>query len=203
MNNKTMDQETIDNLLKIEGETRGVVFQTDGKYVLAKEGRKGFEKLKQKSRELGLDIDYEGAETMDWYPIGLRAISLLLIKETFDWSAQEIKEMGRQAPKTSFVAKLFFKLFLSVEKLIKEVPRFWQEHHTIGRLEVVEYDEARKIIILRLHDLNLHPIFCFYLEGYFETIMAFTREGTQVTAKEEKCSLKEIISYHQYRIIWR
>lgn len=199
----TLNKQVIEELKKAEGETRGVVFQTDAKYVLSREGEEGLQKLEKRVKELGLGIDYRRAKTMEWYPIGFRVISLLLIKDIFGWRDSKIREMGKSAPKTSFVAKLFFRLFLSLAKLTKEVPRFWQEHHTIGKLQTVKLDEANKVIILRLSGVNLHPIFCLYLEGYFETVMALTRKGHSAKVKEIKCPFREKVNFHEYQITWQ
>jgi hypothetical protein len=76
-------KEELDKLMKIEGEVRGVVFQTDAKYVLEKEGEEGLKKLEERVKGLGYPIDYRKGEALDSHPIGLRVISLLLIKDTF------------------------------------------------------------------------------------------------------------------------
>jgi hypothetical protein len=197
-----MTKEEIDNLIKLEGKVRGVVFQTDAEYVKEKVGEEGLRKLEEKVKELNLPLNYRRAKAMEWYPIGLRAISLLLIREVFGWDEKEIREMGKTAPKVSFIVKLFFKLFLSIRKLTKEVPKFWREHYTIGELEVVELNEEKKYMILHLKNFRVHPLLCSYLEGYFETVLALTRETRRASVAERRCLFKEEVDFHEYYAEW-
>jgi len=44
------DKKQLDKLLELQGEVKGVVFQTDGKYVLQKEGEEGLKKLEKRSK---------------------------------------------------------------------------------------------------------------------------------------------------------
>ncbi len=141
---------------------------------------------------------------MEWHPVGFRAISLLLIKDTFSWSDEEIRKMGQTAPKISSVVRFIFKLFLSIEKLAEEVPQYWKEHYReIGELKVAKLDENKKEVIIRLSEFKIHPIFCKYLEGYFETVLALSRVKGEVTCQEIKCMFRDETSFHEYLLIWR
>jgi histidyl-tRNA synthetase len=73
-------KEELDKLMKIEGEIKGVAFQADAKYILEKEGEEGLKKLEKRVKEFGYPIDYRTVRALNFYPIGLRVISLLLIK---------------------------------------------------------------------------------------------------------------------------
>lgn len=194
-----IDKKELDKILKIEGKVRGAVFYTDREYVLLKWQKKGFEQLKKNMKSLNLDIPYEEAKAMEWYPIGKRIISLLLIKETFGLKDEQIREIGLMAPKFSAIVKIFFKLFTPVEKFSREIPRYWQEHYTIGRLETKKISTQEKIMILHLKDIKIDPLFCLYLEGYFERVIKFLYpEGK---CRETKCSFKEG-QYHEYYFTW-
>jgi len=199
-----LKKEELNKIIKeIKGKIRGVVFQTDAQYVLSREGKEGLVKLQKRVKELGLSIDYKKAKAMEWWPVGLRIVSLLLIKDTFGWTDKDIREMGKAAPKTSFIVKLFFRLFLSPKKLSEEIPKYWEKHYTEGELKTVSLDEKGKKMILRLENYLLHPILCKYLEGYFETVMALTRKSQQATSKEIKCPHRDNVSYHEYLITWK
>ena len=198
-----LNKTTITDLKNIKGEVRGVTFQTNAKYILSREGETGLKKLEKRAKEMNTGIDYRTAKTMEWYPVGLGTISLLLIKETFGWKDEDIVLMGKHAPKVSFVAKIFFKLFLSLDKLTKQVPRFWQQHFTVGDLQIISFDEKKKILFLRVTGLDLHPIFCIYLAGYIETVMALTRQSKSVKVKEIKCSFKQKVKFHEYKVTWQ
>lgn len=192
-------KEELENLMKLKGKVRGVIFQTDKKYVLLKWGKEGLEKLEKKAEELGLNIPYETAETMAWYPIGQRVISLLLIKDVFDLDNQDIRRIGEMAPKFSFIVKFFFKLFTPLQKFAREIPGYWKKHYTVGVLEVKKVSEKEKTMVLLLKDIKAHPIFCKYLEGYFERVMKFIYP--QSSCKETKCPFRGD-DYHEYTFAW-
>jgi hypothetical protein len=190
-------KEELDKLMKIEGEIKGVVFQVDAKYILEKEGEEGLKKLEKRVKELGYPIDYRTVGALDFHPIGLRAISLLLIKDTFGWGDKEIREMGRTAPMASFIMKLLLKFFVTWKKSIGEIPGYWAKHYTIGSLEVVKEDEKTKDVILHLKDIKIHPILCLYLEGYFEKTYEFVIGKGRGKVEETKCMFKGD-PYHEY-----
>jgi len=140
---KEIRKKELDKFMEIEGETKGVVFQTDAKYVLKKEGEEGLKKLEKRIKELGYPIDYRKGEALDLHPVGLRVISLLLIKDTFGWQDAELRRMGYVAPGNSFIVKLLMRFF-SLKKFTDEVPRYWRMHYTIGNIEVINLDEKSK-----------------------------------------------------------
>lgn len=193
-------KEKLDKLMEIKGEVRGAVFQTDAKNVLEKEGEEGLQKLEKRVKDLGYDIDYRSGKATDWHPVGLRIISLLLIKDTFNWTDLEIREMGKRAPKFSFLVKFIFKLFAPLKKLVEEIPSDWKEHYTIGAMEVSKFDEENKEMALHVKDFKIDPIFCIYLEGYIERILLFVEQG--VVTKETKCVFRGD-PYHEYTSQWK
>jgi hypothetical protein len=195
---KAINKSELDEFLKIEGEVKGVVFQTDSKYVLQKEGEEGLKKLEKRIAELGYPIDYrKKGEALDLNPIGLRVISLLVIKDTFNWPDSEIRNMGYAAPGFSFVVKLFAHFFISLKKSASEYPSYWTMHYTIGNLEVIDLDENSKEITIHLNDFKIHPIMCLYLEGYFERIYEFAVGKGKGNCTETKCMFKGN-PHHEY-----
>ncbi len=194
-----MDKKELDKILQIDGKVRGAVFQTDREYILFKWQKKGYEQLKKNVKNLGVDIPYETAKTMEWYPLGKRILSLILIKETFNLTDGEIREMGLMAPKFSIIVKVFFKLFTPAEKFARDIPRYWQEHYTIGLLDPKKVSTKDKELILHLKDIRVSPLFCLYLEGYFERVIKFMYPQAQ--CRETKCPFKEG-TVHEYYFKW-
>jgi hypothetical protein len=185
-----VDKNVLEEILKIAGEVRGVVFQTDASYVLRKEGQAGLKKLEEQAKLLNLPINYRETSSFKAYPIGLRVASLLLMKDTFNWDDAEIRKLGYEAPKTSFIVKLLMKFLASFLKLMDEVPKYWQEHYNIGSLEATNVDDVKKEATIYLKGIKIHPIFCLYLEGYFEKIYEFSLEGKKGNCKETECMFK-------------
>jgi len=193
-------KEELDRLKEIKGEVRGVAFQTDAKYVLGKMGNNGLKKVEESAKKLGYEIPYERARAMEWYPIGLRIISLLLIKDTFSWGDNEIRDMGYTAPKTSFLVKLLMKFFVNLEQFVKKIPAYWLQHYTVGEIKVLKLDEKNKEMIGYLKGVEPHPIYLLYLEGYFEKMLGFVKDG--VTAKVRE-SVSNAESYHEFIFRWK
>lgn len=191
----------IKKIMENKGEVRGAVFQTDAEYVRQQKGEEGLKAIEKKTKEFGYPINYAQIKTMDWYPLGLRAISLLAAKEAFNWGDKEIENMGNAAPKYSFIVKLLMKYFLSFPMTYKQSPTYWEKHYTVGVLEAPDYDLEKKYYIIRLKDFKVHPILCVYLEGYFMRIGQFVLKGKNFRVKETKCMFKGD-PYHEFVVEW-
>ena len=196
-------KEEIDKLIETKTQARGVVFKTDTEYILGEKGEEGLKKLEEELEKLGHPIKYKEIKSMEFYPAGLRALSLLAIKKTFGFDDKKIENMGLVATKKSIIVKLFVRFFLSLERVFfKEAPRIWQKHWTAGELVPVELNEEKKYAILRLENFNLHPLYCsVYLQGYFAGILQMLIKSPKMTCQETKCSLKGD-EYHEYLLKW-
>ena len=196
-----VNTEEIKKLIKIPGKVRGQVFITDLGYVREKKGEEGVRLLKKKIREWGVLIDYEKAKPLEWYSVGLRAISLLALKEVFGWGDKEIFDLGNCAPKFSFIVKMLMKYLLSPKKTFQESPRYWKKHYNIGKLEAHEFNDKEKYFVLHLKDFKIHPILCTYLSGYYLRIAQYGIKSEKITIEETKCMHKDD-PYHEFIIRW-
>ncbi len=194
-------EQEIKNLMSIKGQVRGVAFLTDANYVRQKLGESGVVKLEEAAKKLGCEIPYKNAKTMAWYPLGWRAISLLAVKQAFNWGDIEIKDMGNCAPKYSFVATTMLKYFLKLDRVFQEAAKYWKKHYTIGTLEPLEIDEKQKFAILRLKEFKVHPILCHYFAGYFLRISQFVIKSEKITIEETECIFKGG-PYDQFLVKW-
>ena len=198
-----INKETIDQLMKIKGEVRGVVLKTDEGYILKEKGEEGITQLEKKLEDLGHPIKYDQIKTMGFYPVGLRILSLLVIKELFNFNDEVIRKMGNFATKKSLIIRLFIKYFLSMERVVmKESPKMWDKHWTVGKLVPVELNEKQKYAVIRIEEFNLHPVYCTYLEGYFAGIVQMLIKLPKIDSKETKCAFKGD-AYHEFTIKWQ
>ena len=201
--NNTISKETIDQLMQIKGEVRGVVLKTDEEYILKEKGKEGIMQLEKKLEELGRPIKYDQIKTMSFYPVGLRVLSLLTIKEVFNFGDEDIRKMGTFATKKSLIIRLFLKYFISMRRVVmKESPKMWRKHWTVGKLVPVELDEKQKYAVIRVEEFNLHPVYCTYLEGYFIGIVQMLVKSSKIDSQETKCALKGD-PYHEFSIKWQ
>ncbi len=195
-----LKKEELDEFLKIKGRVKGVFLQTDFRYILEREGEIGLLKLEKEVDKLGYDLNYKEARAFEWRPVGLRIISLLLIKEVFGYNDNDFREMGRMAAKFSFIIKLFVKFSPSLKKIIDKSPQYYSAQYDVGALEVVKFDEKNKETILRIKNFKIHPLICLYLEGYFQGIAELAVK-TKASCKEIKCIFKGD-PYNEYKITW-
>ncbi len=183
-----LDEKTINEILKIKGKTRGVVFQTDVEYVKYEKGKAGLIKLKKAVQEIGQDLPYDKkARATAWYPLSWRVLSLVLIKDLFNWNEEDIFKMGMSAPKHSFVVKTLLRYFISIEKTFTESAKYWQEHYSRGNLSAPEIDNKNGRLVIRISDFKVHPILCNYFKGYFKAISQLVVRSEQMTIQEAKC----------------
>ncbi len=164
-----LDEKTIEQIKKIQGQVRGVVFCTDKKYILDTKGQEGLAKIDAKFKKItGSSVYQDKIDATGWYPLSWRVLSLLIIQETFTWGEKEIADMGMAAPKNSFVVKVLLRYFVSMEKSFAESAKYWQKHYSIGKLKATEINTKEKKVILQLTDFKGHPYLCSYLRGYFK-----------------------------------
>lgn len=194
-----LTEEIAKKLMEVKGEVKGVVFKTDAEFISREKGAEGLRKVENELKRIGYPIEYKNIKTMAYYPMGLRALSLLAIQQALNFSNEEIKRMGASAPKFSLIIKLFLQYFLSVQKTAEKACEIWEGHYTAGQLSA-KSNEEEKYAILRLKDLTLHPLLCRYLEGYFSTIVQMVVKSP-VTSKETKCSFKGD-DYHEFLLRW-
>lgn len=202
MSNKNISTQEIEGIMKTPGKVRGAVFQTDARGILAKEGKEGLEKVKEETKNLGCPIDYENVKALEWYPSGLRTISLLATKSALEWSDKEIFDMGNAAPKFSIIVKMLLKYFVSLKKSVSQIPIYWGKHWTIGKISNPEFHEDEKWLIIRLEGVKFHPLYCNYLAGYFLRISQYVIKSPKITIEETKC-MHRGDPYHDFLIKWK
>jgi len=196
-------KEEIQKLMKIKGEVRGAVFGIDREYILKEKGEKGLKKVEEELEKLGYPIKYREIQTFNYYPVGLRVLSLLVIKKVFNFNDEKIEEMGFFGTKISVIIKFFIKYVFSPKKAFNaQTSKLWREHWTIGDLIPVELNEEKKYAILRLQNFSLHPIYCTYLKGYFPGPFQLMIKSSKMTCEETKCLFRGD-EYHEFLIKWQ
>ncbi len=199
-----LSKENIKRLLEIGVKARGVILKTDEEYILKEKGEEGLKKLEDELEKLGCPLKYKEIKSMEFYPAGLRIISLLAIKKVFNFDEKDFRRMGLFATKVSLIIKFFMKYFFSIQKVFsEESPKIWRKHWTTGEIVPVELNEEKKYGILKLKGINLHPIFCtFYLTGYFSGILQLLVKASEITCEEVKCSFRGD-EEHEYLLKWK
>ena len=202
MANNQLTKQEAEKLLATPGKVRGVVFQTDAEYVRNRKGEEGVVAMEKELERLGCPINYKNIKVISWYPLGLRVVSLLVIKNIFNLQDEDVEEMGNLAPKYSLIVKLLMKYFLTIDMTYKESPKYWEKHYTVGNLEAPGYSLKEKYFIVRLRDFKVHPILCAYFKGYFKRISQFLlKDAKNFKTQEPKCQFLGD-PYHEIVITW-
>ncbi len=189
-------------IIKIEGKVRGSALKTDAEYVKRNWGADGLKVVETDFKNLGYPIEYRKIKDLDWYPVCVRLLSLLIIKARFNLSDDDIESMGKMTPKFSFIVKFIIKMAPTLEKGIENIPMIWGKHYSIGEFEVVEFDDKDNFLLIRLKDFKVHPILCRYLTGYFFGLLQFLMPNENVKIEELRCMFKGD-PYHEYRFTWK
>lgn len=202
-----MDQEIspekIKKLMDIKGEARGIHFKIDKEYVLKKKGKEGLHALEKELTTLGCPINYQKISGLNFYPAGLRAISLLAIKKTFGWGDAEIKDLCGYAVGASLVVKIYTKFFYSIPKMLEKAPDIWSDYFSFGKLSVGEYDLDKKYINLKVENFVLDPVYCKCLASFLATVSKLVvGSDNEVDCLETKCPF-DGDNYYNFLISWK
>jgi len=195
-----ISKEEFNRLMKTPGELRGNGPKTMALFILKKEGENGLKKIEKAMDEIGYPIKYLKINPMNFYPVGLAAVTLLIINRIFNYNDKTFQEMGANDVRFSSLTKVFLKYFISIKTLVKLAPKIWNKYHTSGKLSTSEYDEKKKYVIIKLENINLNIFHCQYLIGYFIASAKMVIPG-EVTCEEIKC-ISRGDEYHEFLLKW-
>ena len=157
-------KEELDGLMNMDGRVRGVVLHTDAEYVRRHEGEETLCRVEEETKKMGYPIDYSKIKMMAWYPVALRGVSLFAIARTLNFSDEQLREMGRAAPKYSIITKLMLRYLVSLEMLMKRLDIYWHKNYSTGSLKGQVTDRA---LFIYLKNAGIPAPLFPYLEGYF------------------------------------
>ncbi|MCP6719337.1 MAG: hypothetical protein KJI71_03840 [Patescibacteria group bacterium] len=204
MEKEIITKEIAEKLIQIKGEGRGVHFKNDADYILKEEGKEALKKVEEETERLGFPIKYKEIKNTGFYPAGLRAVSLLAIQKALGWDDEKIRGMCKAAVGASLIVRVFMKFLYPVLKAINIAPRMWREYWTEGSFKVVDYNEKEKRIVSRAEGFDLHPIYCYCLEGFFEGMATIILGAKKAKSQETKCSFKDKDEKtHEYLVKWQ
>lgn len=183
-----------------QGEARGVALKDDLDYILELKGEEGLKKVEKRMAELGYPLRKKDIQAMSFYPMGLANLFLRVIQEVFDFKEKDLEVWGSSIVKFSLFTKVFLKYFGSLSLIAKEAPKIWRDHYTIGELEMSDFSDKKRYVVLRVKNFKVDPIHCGILIGMFSKISQMVVKNP-VTCKETKCMFKGD-SYHELTITW-
>ena len=199
--NKEDLKQVANHLLSIDGNAKGEAIITNANYIKRTQGEEGLKKVEKRMNELGADIRFNEISSFQWYQEGLNSLVLVVAKDVFNWSDEDVIKMGYLATKNSFIVRLIMQYLVSVNRVFKDAPRYWRKHFDFGALEPVELNEKEGHMTLRIRGFHTHYTCCLSQIGYFKGITELVTRSKNVDVKETKCTHKGD-EYHEYKITW-
>ncbi len=193
-------EDIAEEILSHEGNVRGTAILSNIEYVRSKKGEEGVRKVEERMEQLGVPLDTKNIHSSEWISVGVSALTVLSIRDVFDWTEEDIFDMGRFAVRISFVTKLFVRYLVSKETVFRESPKYWRKQFDFGSLETKELNDDYAITEIRGHDI--HPLICHLRAGYIYGITRFISKGEDVVVEETKCTHRGD-DCHQYKVSLR
>ncbi len=194
-------QQIADELKNFTGKVRGEAFRTRLEYIRKKEGEEGVKSLQKKMNDLGVDIDLEKISRDAWMNEGINSLSVVVAKEIFNWSEEDVFNLGRFAFKTSFLTKTVLKYFVSMEKALLVADKYWKKYYDFGELKLAEFNKKEKYAVVRKKGYETHPLLCIQHIGYITAGAELLLRNDNIFVEETKCIHKGD-EYHEYKISW-
>jgi len=205
MVNNQVTKEEIKKLMEAPGKIKGTSFKGDLDYILWKKGEEGLKEVEKETERFGYPIKYERIDESEWYPVGLRMVSLGAILTTFGWGKKELIEIAESATKISFIVRFFMRYFVSPEKVFRmAASRMWERYYNIGSLETLDFKRTQRDgrASLRVKNFKLHPFYCFFISHFFIGVFKLAEpKFKEITVEETKCMFRGD-PYHEYLIKW-
>ncbi|MBE0432241.1 hypothetical protein IBX73_02105 [candidate division WOR-3 bacterium] len=189
-------------IIKLDGQVRGSALNTDAAYVESQEGRAALHRVETTFQTMGYPLQYTKINSMGWYPVCLRVLSLRLIQDVLMLDEAGLRTMGDAAPKFSFLVRVGVNLPLLPAAFTKKIPGYWRRHYRVGELWASEMNGQERSLRLQLRNFRLHPVLCRYFEGYFGRLLQFGFADQQVECRETKC-VYEGDACHEYELSWQ
>ena len=182
-----------------EHRTKVVTFIPNIEYIKNMRGTEGVNMLFKELKRRGYNYDFRKMNKNEWVPIEVRREFMHIIVELFGWDERHIYNMGLNNPRISPVVKLFFGLFINIQRVFEESPELWRKHYSGGTFEFADFRPGYGKLILR--DFDVDPLFCKYLEGYFMGILKIAKVK-EPKVVETKCTFRGD-EYHEYVGTWK
>lgn len=195
-------KKTIDEMVKVSGRVRGEALLNKLAYIKETRGGEGLALIENGFNEIGYPLKMPEIGSLSWYPDAYNVLILLVAQNEFGWVDKEIFEMGKNSPQISIIVKLLIRYFVSAEKTFASAPAYWRKHHSVGYIEVVEFDKKGKKLSFKLKDYKCPSTMCVYLCGYFWGFAALVLNQVVIASKEEQCPNRGG-DYHEFVVSWK
>ncbi len=194
-----ISKEEFEELMKTEGQIRGIAFQTETNFIREKRGKEALKKLENEMARLG--HPYSDIKAMDFYPLGLLIVALTIIKRLFSFTDEDFQELGSFEAKSSLIIRISMKYFISLDRIVKEVPQMWRKYYSIGDFQIMGLNKEKKEAVMKIENFKLHPIVCQIFIGYFTSLIRMITKSSQIVCERTECP-SENNKCNEFHIKW-
>lgn len=200
MNFQKIDlQKEIEELKNLSGEERGEDIKYLISYIKKIKGKEGFNKVETELGKLGYKLpDINKISNMEWIPVSLPNIFLVACVKVFNFEKKDILKMGKNAFSFKSIFKFYIRYFSSFKKTMIKATSKWNSHYSFGEIEIVKYDDKKKIFVIRLKNFKVHKFTYIYFQGLFSEIIRVALGNKKI--KSEYAFNEN--SYHEYTFRW-
>jgi predicted hydrocarbon binding protein len=200
-NNIDLKKEVV-RLNALPGQERGIDYNNMYRVIKAIKGEEGIQEIRKALKEISFEIpDDKKYNDYTYIPEGLSWILYIAAVKVFNWSENDIKELGGKLVLSSPMLRILIKYFLSMEKTIRRAVTTWKKKSTTSTVKLVEFDKKKRKMTLKLTNYNRHSTVCYLLMNSFAKIVELASGSKKVEAKETKCAFRGD-SYHEFQITW-
>ncbi|MEX0910086.1 MAG: hypothetical protein WDZ75_02195 [Candidatus Paceibacterota bacterium] len=183
------------------GHVRGVSLKSDSiKAIEAKAGAGSTEKIQNKIKQLGFEVDYTKIDSYSWYPAGYDSALYLTAMHLFSWKREDIIDLARISTRGSILIKIIMR-FVSMKTTLSGGPGVWRKYYDFGKLVPVEYSEKNSFIRFQIREYNVHPINELFHAGYFQGVVELVT-GSKDVVVEVLSSVSHSDTCTEYKISW-
>ncbi len=198
-NKKQLQEKEIFEIMKVGGKERATDVKYLVKYIKEKEGENGFNDLVKELKKYNFTLpDVDKLNSMEWIPRFITRVFLIGAIYFFNWTKEEIFEMGREAAISFNTIKFFLRWFSSPKNTITMAIRGWNKYFTEGKSSLIEFDKNNKQCIFEIKDFDIRPIVVVYFEGAFTKVLEIATGSKRVEVK----AIKNENNYHKFKGKW-
>jgi len=197
-----ISEKKVTELKNLNGKVKGSVLYAFLDYVYQKEGDKGLNKLKQEVKDTGTLVNFNKIDDESWIKEGVYALFLIKANSIFNWSEEDVFNLGEQIFRISFLDKIVLNHFTSFKKALDVIPQYWEKHYGFGKISIVLYSTEEKYVVIRREGEKTSPLLCLQHRGYLTAKVKEAFKSSDVVVEKTKSMDEKEVS-EDYKVTWQ
>ncbi len=166
-------------------------------------GEEKVSEIIEEMEKLGYDITPLIKGKKETETISCFVVLLLVLSIHLNLNNDDIKNIGKNTAKISFLLKFTSSLIVSIDILCNNANTAWKKYYIEGGGELcsVILDKENHHVALELRNFVGHPVHCSFITGYIEQIFCFVTGDKKTVCNETEC-LFNGGKVHRYEVRW-